>query len=418
MNWTLLLCAAVLLPAGLAATTTAGATPRNVNTADGIVTLGGTPGSNTGAWETDEAFQGFSDAVNWYLTWDDNNLYIGRIGGNNMEGSVIYLKADYPGSVATNRAFDYDSLNPETSPMGGVNFAAYLKNTPYDEFRTFNGLWSAANVSLAPAFSTQTNGDNMEVTIPWNDITNGNGRPTNVRIVFYQIAPLAGFPACSPSRHFVYGESPWGTGNVGDGPSVGVNDGQPVSPRQPGGCGRGADTLTRWWGCYPVIGGVGSNGWAAVAPDAGPDDSICQTATAHLMLGNTPPGTAVGTWSVASQPLGSPPVTFTDPNLANAFAQNLQGFGDYVFVWDINYGGCPSLPDTVVVTRIAGASVAAAMPDTVMGCNRDSLVLRGNDPGNGSSLWSSTNGGITIANPNDSTTLVFGLAPGMNVFTY
>ncbi|MBK9453800.1 MAG: hypothetical protein IPN95_31285 [Bacteroidetes bacterium] len=87
---------------------------------------------------------------------------------------------------------------------------------------------------------------------------------------------------------------PWGASisNVGDGPSVGVNDGVPISARQPGGCDVGDSTATRGWGCYPVIGGVGSTGCAALAPNAGPDDSICQTATAHLLLANTPPGTA------------------------------------------------------------------------------------------------------------------------------
>ncbi|MBL0018245.1 MAG: gliding motility-associated C-terminal domain-containing protein [Bacteroidetes bacterium] len=235
------------------------------------------------------------------------------------------------------------------------------------------------------------------------------------RAAIYQSLPC-GLPL--PSRHFVYGESPWGTGNPGDGPNLGVNDGQSVSSRQPGGCGRGADTLTRWWGCYPVIGGVGSNGWAALAPNAGPDDSICQTATAHLLLANTPPGTATGTWSVVSQPLGSPPVTFTDPNNPNAFVQNLQGFGPYTFVWDINYGGCPSLPDTVVITRVPNSSTANTMADTTLTCNGDTLTLRGNDPGNGWSIWTTSDPGITLLNPSDSITQAFGLAPGLNVFTY
>ncbi len=413
LNCCLLLFSMLLLPAGSKGTTTAGTTARNVNTADGIVTLGAAPGTNGPDWETDEEFQGFSGAVNWYVTWDDNNLYLGRIGGNNSEGSVIYLRADYPGATFDNRAFDYDLLNPDVTPMGGVNFAAYLKNG-YDEFRTFNGAWSAATTTIAPSFSTQGNGANMEVTIPWSDITGGNGRPTNIRLVLYQVVP-AGI-ACP--QEFVYGESPWGTGNVGDGPSVGVNDGVPISARQPGGCDVGDSTATRWWGCYPVIGGVGSNGWAALAPNAGPDDSICQTATAHLLLANTPPGTATGTWSVVSQPLGSPPVTFTDPNNPNAFVQNLQGFGPYVFVWDINYGGCPSLPDTVVITRVPNSSTANTMADTTLTCNGDTLTLRGNDPGNGWSIWTTSDPGITLLNPSDSITQAFGLAPGLNVFTY
>jgi hypothetical protein len=427
MNWMhhfhicmLGLIGSFLLANPISATTTAGTT-RNVNI-DGVVTLGAAAGSNGPNWETDEVFEGFQSSggsVDWYLTWDNNNLYLGRIGGSNIEGSVIYLRADFPGSTNTNRAFDYDSLNPEVSLMGGINFAAYFKSG-YDEFRIWTGgpLWSAADISLVPIFTNQSGTNHMEVLIPWGAITGGNGRPTNLRAAIYQIAPLAGAPACSPSRHFVYGESPWGTGNPGDGPNLGVNDGQSVSARQPGGCGRGADTLTRWWGCYPVIGGVGSNGWAAIAPNAGADDSICQTATAHLLQANAPPGTATGTWTVVSQPLGSPPATFTDPNNPNAFVQNLQGFGPYVLVWDINYGGCPSLPDTVIITRIPNSSTANTMSDTTLTCNGDTVTLRGNDPGNGWGIWTTGNINITIDNPADSITQAYGLAPGTNTFTY
>ncbi len=396
------------------ATTTSGATVRNVNTADGIVTLGALPGSNGVDWETDEVFQGFSGAVNWYLTWDDNNVYLGRIGGNNAEGSVIYIKAEYPGATYDNRAFDYDLLNPDVTPMGGVNFAAYLK-TGYHEYRTYNGAWSSATAgTLNPQLTMQGPTAHMEVTIPWSAITAGNGRPTNIRLVLYQVVPTG--IACADE--FVYGESPWGTGNPGDGPSVGVNDGQPISARQPGGCNTGDSTATRWWGCYPVIGGVGSNGWMAAMPNAGPDDSICQTATAYFLTGNTPPAQAVGTWSVVSQPAGSPPVGFTAANNPNSFANNLTGIGVYTFIWDINYNGCPSVPDTVFITRVPNSSTSSVMPDTVLSCNQDSLVLRGNDPGNGSGFWTVVTGGGTILNPTDSITPAFGLSPGVNQFQY
>lgn len=60
LNCCLLLFSMLLLPAGSKGTTTAGTTARNVNTADGIVTLGAAPGTNGPDWETDEEFQGFS----------------------------------------------------------------------------------------------------------------------------------------------------------------------------------------------------------------------------------------------------------------------------------------------------------------------------------------------------------------------
>ncbi len=180
MNWMhhfhicmLGLIGSFLLANPISATTTAGTT-RNVNI-DGVVTLGAPAGNNGPNWETDEVFEGFQSSggsVDWYLTWDNNNLYLGRIGGSNIEGSVIYLRADFPGSTNTNRAFDYDSLNPEVSLMGGINFAAYFKSG-YDEFRIWTGgpLWSAADISLVPIFTNQSGTNHMEVVIPWGAIT-------------------------------------------------------------------------------------------------------------------------------------------------------------------------------------------------------------------------------------------------------
>ncbi len=417
--WTSLLVSAlvILMPSGIWATTTSGATTRNVNTTDGIVVLGAAPGTNGADWETDEGFQGYQSmagSVDWYLTWDDNNVYIGRIGGNNAEGSVVYLRAEYPGAVYNNRGQDYDQLNPDVSPMGGVNFAAYFKDS-YHEYRTSNGSWSPATVNtLNPRYTTQGNGSNFEVTIPWSAITAGNGRPTNIRLVLYQVVPT-GIPCV---QEFVYAESPWGTGNTNDGPSVGVNDGQPISLRQPGGCNVGDSTAWRWWGCYPVIGGVGSNGWRALAPNAGPDDSICQTATSYFLTGNAPPGQATGTWSVFAQPPGSGPVNFIFDTIPNPIVQSLDSIGTYTFIWDINYGGCPSTPDTVVITRVANSSTAGTMNDTILSCNSDSVLLQGNAPGNGTGLWSVTGGSGVIANPTDSVTAATGLSPGFNLFQY
>ena len=160
---------------------------------------------------------------------------------------MIYLRADYNGAIYATQGFNDDLLQPDLTPMGGINFAAYLKDS-YHEYRTFNGAWSAATANtLNPQFSSQVNGHHMEVAIPWSAITAGNGLPSNLRLVLYQVVP-PGSLICP--QEFVYGESPWGTGNTGDGPNVGVNDGVPVSPSQPGGCDVGDSTAWRWWGCY------------------------------------------------------------------------------------------------------------------------------------------------------------------------
>lgn len=419
----LAVCLLLFAAGNLGATTTsalAGGT-RNV-LVDGVVNTGALAGTNGPNWETDEEFQGFQGpqgAVNWYLTWDDNNVYLGRIGGNNSEGSVIYIRADYAGASFANRGFqNYDSLQAETSKMGGINFAAYMK-LGYNEYRTYNGAWSSPTVgALNFVASTQGLQAHAEVAIPWSAITGGAGAPNNVRLVMYQVVPTANPPACTPAQHFVYGESPWGTGLPNDGPSIGLNDGQPTSARQPGGCGVGSDTLTRWWGCYPVIGGVGANGWVAVMPDAGLDDTICGTGTAYFLQGNTPPGTAQGNWEILAWPSGLTMDTISNDTVPNAYVFNMLAVGSYGFSWSIQYGGCPSRPDSVIITRILQPPVAVAMQDTVLGCLVDSMVLHGSSYGAATAQWSLLSGSGTISQPNDSITAVYGLTASPTVFVY
>ncbi len=405
-------------PIWVYATTTSGATVRNI-IVDGQIgpLLPAGSNSGTGNWETDEVFEGFMSIVNWYMTWDEDSLYIGRSGGSNSEGSVIYLQAGYNGASFVNTGFSYDSLQPGLSPMGGINFSAYFKET-YDEYRNWNGSWAAPNLQLEPRFDTTSTGEHqMEVAIAWDAITGGNGKPTNLRAVFYQVVPFntAGCPA---GGSFVYGESPWGTGMTGNGPSVGVNDGVPISAAQPGGCDTGDSTATRWWGCYPVIGGVGANGWNAQQPAAGNDTTICESATAYILQGNVPPAQSQGTWTLVSQPSGSPPITFGNANAANTIVQNLTGFGDYVFTWDINYGSCPSLPDTVIITRVPFPPAAVAGADQDLLCNLDNATLGGNSPGSATGIWSLVSGSGTIANPNDPASPITSLGYGPSVFEW
>jgi gliding motility-associated-like protein len=398
---------------GLAAmaTTTGNGVSRLINVNDGFVQAGNAPGSNSnqGQWETDERFQGFSNAVNWFLTWDDNNLYVGRIGGNNAEGSLIYLKADKAGLPFSNSVQGYDGFSPTFSALNGINFVCYLKNG-YDEFRTFNGTtWSAPNNSLSPNFSTQADGNHFEISIPWNLITNGNGKPDNLRAVFYQVVP---------TPFFVYGESPWGSGNGNDGPNVGVNDGAPTSAAQPGGNVAVNVAITRWWGCYPVIGGVGANGFVAVPPNAGSDIEVCSTQTSVGLSGNDPAGDAVGTWILVNWPLGIPQPVLANANIRNTNLSGLTANGIYRLVWSINYGRCPATPDTVVIRRYQAPIQSSAGPDQILACGTATTPISANDPGpqinfsGGLGTWSVVSGSGVIASPASPNTTVSGLSPG------
>ncbi|MCB9235892.1 MAG: gliding motility-associated C-terminal domain-containing protein [Bacteroidia bacterium] len=403
--------------------TTVSGTSRGL-TIDGNVSgqNGAVAGTNGTSWETDEVFQGFQGIINWYATWDDDNLYLGKVGGNNLQGAIIYLRAEYPGSQYTNIPQNYDGLQPDLSDMGGVNFGAFMK-IGYNEFRTWNGaIWSGATANqLFPFFMPVSGADNMEVIIPWDSITNGNGKPLNVRFVLYQVDPMSS--NCVPTGPFVYGESPWGTGIGGNGPSVGVNDGQPISSVQPGGCNVATAAASRWWGCYPVIGGVSANGWQVVAPDAGPDYGICES-TSTLLNGNVPPAVANGTWSVVGIPSGAPAPVFSNIHDPHAIVSNLTSYGAYIFQWSIDYSSCPATPDTMIITRFKDPPVSNAGPDQSLACVTNSATLAGNNPGlqsngqGGQGIWAQISGSGQIANILQFNTTVSNLSPGNNAFVW
>ncbi len=369
-NYRLVLTALLTMFIGQSfARTTGNGVTRNLNL-DGVVNIGSSVGTNTADWEPDEEFEGFEGAVDWYLSWDDDNIYIGRIKGNNTEGSLIYIRADYSGATFTDSInVDYDGFFPYFQNMEGINYVAYVKDN-YDEYRTFDGTnWNQTSGGANKHFSDQGGNAHMELAIPWTQITQGNGKPDNLRIVFYQALADGG---CVGGTN-IYGESPWGTGD-GDSPSVGVNDGTgEVTAKQPGGCSAAdervlPDLITRWWGCYPVIAGVSSNGWLATRPKAGPDAFIC--GADYTMQGNEPAAEAIGTWNIIEQPSGSSIPNFGDLNNPTTSISDLEP-GVYVFTWSINYGRCPSEPDTMRLEVGApfGASVAVVGPPDDNGTN-------------------------------------------------
>ncbi|MCR4417171.1 MAG: T9SS type A sorting domain-containing protein [Ignavibacteria bacterium] len=225
--------------------TTTSTTTRALNI-DGNVSgqKGATNGTNGTSWENNELLSGKS-GVNWYLSWDNNNLYIGREGGNNTEPVLIYIQAEYSGSSYTDNSsgISYDGTrgdfpttgSPNWGSGGGVNFVAYIKSG-YDEFRTWNGsTWSSANTSLNPQFTVQGSTNNMEVAIPWNSVTQGNGTPSYIRIVMFHTNGNN-----EGSGAYVYGATPNNINTPSDG-------NQTVA------------TFRSWWGGYPVVSGVEPN---------------------------------------------------------------------------------------------------------------------------------------------------------------
>ena len=82
-----------LLPLSMSATSTSGTS--RLLAIDGIVSAGAPSGSNAAQWELDELLQGVNAIINWYATWDDDSLYIGKTGGSNADRAVVYLRAEY-----------------------------------------------------------------------------------------------------------------------------------------------------------------------------------------------------------------------------------------------------------------------------------------------------------------------------------
>jgi len=218
---------------------------RNLNI-DGNVTgqKGASNGTNGSSWEANEVLSGKS-GVTWYLSWDNTNLYVGREGGNNGEPVLIYIQAEYSSSSYTDnstgilyddtRGFFPTTGSPNWGTGGGVNFVAYIKSS-YDEFRTWNGTtWSSANTALTPYFATPGGTHNMEVSIPWNSITNGNGTPNYFRIVFFHTNGSGG-----GSGSYVYGASPNSSNTPSDGNQT-------------------TATFRDWWGGYEVTFGIEPN---------------------------------------------------------------------------------------------------------------------------------------------------------------
>jgi large repetitive protein len=406
------------------ATTTSGSIVRNINVADGFVEVGNTPQVNStqGQWETDERFEGYNSLINWYLSWDENNLYIGKIGGNNSQGALLYIRADYTGATYSNQTIPYDDFNPGFSPMNGVNFSAYIKDT-YDEFRTFDTLWSNADSSLNPAFGNFSDGNHLEVAIPWNSISHGNGKPQNIRIVFYQVDNGSSLCNAQNPTPFLYGASPWGTGDTGNGPSIAVNDGQSVSNAQPDSCNSVNAVIARWWGCYPVLSGVGPNEFVATQPNAGNDVNICSSSDTLTLQGNEPAADAVGTWSIISSPINANAI-ISDTHQKNALLSGLNIPGEYILIWDINYGGCSTSGDTVVIKVWEALSNIYAGNDQLLACGNtnsllaaDSIATEQNYVG-GIGYWTTPNNDVLIVDSTQANTGISNLPYGETKFIW
>ncbi len=141
-------------------------------------------------------------------------------------------------------------------------------------------------------------------------------------------------------------------------------------------------------------------------PLAGLDQTLCPNSTNltgnQALIGN-------GIWTLFSG-VG----TITSPNLETSGITGL-GIGTNKFVWTIS-NTCAINSDTVVIIRESPPTLANAGPNQTI-CSAVSL-LAGNTATIGTGIWNLASGTGVVTSPNNPTSGVTGLTPGINKFVW
>jgi glycosidase len=166
-------------------------------------TVNGIIGPNEYGVHTDgQNQQSTGTGQNWYMTWDDNNLYVGITNANLSESAVIYIDKDpiSPVNGGNNSngnliGFNYDNTSFAALPFR-ADYVTYFKDG-YREFRTANGSggWSS-QTAFSGSYGSGA-GNVRELSIPWSAVT-GGARPASFLFFGYLTSPGG----------FVYGQVP------------------------------------------------------------------------------------------------------------------------------------------------------------------------------------------------------------------
>jgi gliding motility-associated-like protein len=145
----------------------------------------------------------------------------------------------------------------------------------------------------------------------------------------------------------------------------------------------------------------------APAPDAGPDDIICDSR--YTLNGNVPV-IGTGLWSTTAGAI------IDNPGDPNTSVRNLAP-GPNLFRWTISNGPCVSV-DEVIITRDLQPAPASAGTDQAF-CNNTNASLHANTPNNnGRGIWATVSGYADFANAQNPLTTATNLSPGRNVLTW
>lgn len=152
-----------------------------------------------------------SGGAQWFMTWDDANLYLAITGSNPAHAAVIYLDVDDRGVDAaenkgTAEGYRFDIAAVKSLPFK-ADFVAYFKND-HREYRRIatssrrrRSVAATATAWGAPVLSFGTYafalGTTRELAIPWTAITVG-ARPRQFNFFGYVVM----------TDGFVYGQVP------------------------------------------------------------------------------------------------------------------------------------------------------------------------------------------------------------------
>ena len=131
----------------------------------------------------DGANQQANGGTTWFMTWDDNSLYIAYTGSNITEGAALYI--DTNPIVPVNGGTDADGSNQgfftydrnHMMPPFRADFVVYFKST-YNEYRYADGAgYWGGQTSFALPIASNGGSNTIELAIPWSVVTNGGTRP-------------------------------------------------------------------------------------------------------------------------------------------------------------------------------------------------------------------------------------------------